>query len=110
MPDNRVIYALLQSSAPPIQLCRKHLIEAGVIKAPRRNELVFAVTCLEEYLLGQKDYLVELPLGFQCFIMLLVAIFEHLGRISTCYCIRRNVVDYNSSGLDNGTFPYSDSA
>lgn len=33
---------------------RKRLIEAGVIKAPRRGELVFAVPYLEEYLQGKK--------------------------------------------------------
>ena len=35
---------------PAIQPYRKRLIEAGVIEAPRRGELVFAVPYLSEYL------------------------------------------------------------
>jgi hypothetical protein len=41
-----------QRKPPAIQPYRKRLIEVGVIEASRRSELVFAVTCLEEYLLG----------------------------------------------------------
>lgn len=45
----------LGKNGPAIQPYRKRLIEAGVIEAPRRGELVFAVPYLAEYLLEQKD-------------------------------------------------------
>jgi hypothetical protein len=38
-----------QRKPPAIQPYRKPLIEAGVIEAPRRGELVFAVFYLVEY-------------------------------------------------------------
>lgn len=44
----------LGKNGPAIQPYRKRLIEAGVIEAPRRGELVFAVPYLAEYLLTQK--------------------------------------------------------
>lgn len=43
----------LGKHGPAIQPYRKRLIEAGVIEAPRRGELVFAVPYLADYLLGQ---------------------------------------------------------
>lgn len=46
---------VLGKNGPAIQPYRKRLIEAGVIEAPRRGELVFAVPYLAEYLLEQKD-------------------------------------------------------
>ena len=49
------LQAELGQKGPAIQPYRKRLIEAGVIEAPRRGELVFAVPYLAEYLLGQKD-------------------------------------------------------
>ena len=42
----------LGQKGPAIQPYRKRLIEAGVIEAPRRGELVFAVPYLSEYLLN----------------------------------------------------------
>ena len=45
------IQAMLGKNGPAIQPYRKRLIEAGVIEAPRRGELVFAVPYLSEYLL-----------------------------------------------------------
>lgn len=42
----------LGRKGPAIQPYRKRLIEAGVIEAPRRGELVFAVPYLSEYLLN----------------------------------------------------------
>ena len=47
------LQAELGRKGPAIQPYRKRLIEAGVIEAPRRGELVFAVPYLAEYLLGQ---------------------------------------------------------
>lgn len=44
----------LGNKGPAIQPYRKRLIEAGVIEAPRRGELVFAVPYLAEYLLDGK--------------------------------------------------------
>jgi DNA-binding transcriptional ArsR family regulator len=41
----------LGKDGPAIQPYRKRLIEAGIIEAPRRGELVFAVPYLAEYLL-----------------------------------------------------------
>ena len=41
---------LLGDKGPAIQPYRKRLIEAGIIEAPRRGELVFAVPYLKEYL------------------------------------------------------------
>lgn len=49
------LQAELGRKGPAIQPYRKRLIEAGVIEAPRRGELVFAVPYLSEYLLEQKD-------------------------------------------------------
>ena len=43
----------LGKKGPAIQPYRKRLIEAGVIEAPRRGELVFAVPYLADYLLKQ---------------------------------------------------------
>ena len=43
----------LGKNGPAIQPYRKRLIEAGVIEAPRRGELVFAVPYLADYLLAQ---------------------------------------------------------
>lgn len=40
----------LGENGPAIQPYRKRLIEAGIIEAPRRGELVFAVPYLKEYL------------------------------------------------------------
>ena len=45
------LQAVLGKNGPAIQPYRKRLIEAGVIEAPRRGELVFAVHYLSEYLL-----------------------------------------------------------
>ena len=42
----------LGKKGPAIQPYRKRLIEAGIIEAPRRGELVFAVPYLPDYLLG----------------------------------------------------------
>jgi hypothetical protein len=43
----------LGKKGPAIQPYRKRLIEAGIIEAPRRGELVFAVPYLSDYLLEQ---------------------------------------------------------
>lgn len=43
----------LGKNGPAIQPYRKRLIEAGVIEAPRRGELVFAVPYLADYLIAQ---------------------------------------------------------
>lgn len=43
----------LGKKGPAIQPYRKRLIESGVIEAPRRGELVFAVPYLSDYLLQQ---------------------------------------------------------
>ena len=43
----------LGDKGPAIQPYRKRLIDAGVIEAPRRGELVFAVPYLADYLLEQ---------------------------------------------------------
>lgn len=45
----------LEKMAPAIQIYRKRLIEEGVIEAPRRGELVFAVPYLSEYLLQAQE-------------------------------------------------------
>ena len=47
------LQAKLGKIGPAIQPYRKRLIEAGVIEAPRRGELVFAVPYLSDYLLKQ---------------------------------------------------------
>ncbi len=47
------LQAMLGKKGPAIQPYRKRLIEAGVIEAPRRGELVFAVPYLSEYLLNK---------------------------------------------------------
>lgn len=44
------LYAALGKKGPAIQPYRKRLLESGVIEAPRRGELVFAVPYLSEYL------------------------------------------------------------
>ena len=41
----------LGKKGPAIQPYRKRLIESGIIEAPRRGELVFAVPYLADYLL-----------------------------------------------------------
>ena len=46
------LQAKLGKKGPAIQPYRKRLIEAGVIEAPRRGELVFAVPYLADYLLN----------------------------------------------------------
>lgn len=55
--DGTVTTAKLQmklgKKGPAIQPYRKRLIEAGIIEAPRRGELVFSVPYLSEYLLKQ---------------------------------------------------------
>ncbi|MBP3736762.1 MAG: hypothetical protein J6I56_07050, partial [Lachnospiraceae bacterium] len=45
------LQASLGKKGPALQPYRKRLLEAGVIEAPRRGELVFAVPYLPEYLL-----------------------------------------------------------
>jgi hypothetical protein len=45
----------LGKNGPAIQPYRKRLIEAGIIEAPRRGELVFAVPYLPEYILKESD-------------------------------------------------------
>ena len=47
------LQAYLGKKGPAIQPYRKRLIEAGIIEAPRRGELVFAVPYLADYLLTQ---------------------------------------------------------
>ena len=47
------LQAALGRRGPAIQPYRKRLIEAGVIEAPRRGELVFAVPYLADYLLTE---------------------------------------------------------
>ena len=47
------LQANLGKKGPAIQPYRKRLIEAGVIEAPRRGELVFAVPYLADFLLSQ---------------------------------------------------------
>ena len=44
------LQGMLGKKGPAIQPYRKRLIEAGVIEAPRRGELVFAVPYLSDYL------------------------------------------------------------
>ena len=44
------LQAALGKKGPAIQPYRKRLLEVGVIEAPRRGELVFAVPYLAEYL------------------------------------------------------------
>ncbi len=48
------LQAELGKNGPAIQPYRKRLIEAGVIEAPRRGELVFAVPYLKDYLLNNE--------------------------------------------------------
>jgi len=48
------LQAKLGRKGPAIQPYRKRLIEAGVIEAPRRGELVFAVPYLSDYMLEQE--------------------------------------------------------
>ena len=47
------LQAALGEKGPAIQPYRKRLIESGIIEAPRRGELVFAVPYLSDYLLQQ---------------------------------------------------------
>lgn len=47
------LQAALGKKGPAIQPYRKRLLEAGIIEAPRRGELVFAVPYLAEYLLNE---------------------------------------------------------
>ena len=47
------LQAILGKKDPALQPYRKRLLEAGVIEAPRRGELVFAVPYLSEYLLNE---------------------------------------------------------
>ena len=47
------LQAALGKKGPALQPYRKRLLEAGVIEAPRRGELVFAVPYLAEYLLNE---------------------------------------------------------
>ena len=49
------LQAKLGKKGPAIQPYRKRLIEAGVIEAPRRGELVFAVPYLSDYLLSERQ-------------------------------------------------------
>lgn len=49
------LQAALGDRGPAIQPYRKRLIEAGVIEAPRRGELVFAVPYLSDYLLKSSE-------------------------------------------------------
>lgn len=49
------LQAALGEKGPAIQPYRKRLLDAGVIEAPRRGELVFAVPYLADYLLKQDD-------------------------------------------------------
>ena len=49
------LQAALGENGPAIQPYRKRLIEAGIIEAPRRGELVFAVPYLADYLLTEKE-------------------------------------------------------
>lgn len=48
------LQAALGKEGPAIQPYRKRLIEAGIIEAPRRGELVFAVPYLSDYLRSNK--------------------------------------------------------
>lgn len=48
------LQATLGKKGPAIQPYRKRLLDAGVIEAPRRGELVFAVPYLAEYLRNNK--------------------------------------------------------
>ena len=47
------LQAVLGKKGPAIQPYRKRLLESGIIEAPRRGELVFAVPYLSEYLLNE---------------------------------------------------------
>ena len=47
------LQSALGKKGPALQPYRKRLLEAGVIEAPRRGELVFAVPYLAEYLLNE---------------------------------------------------------
>lgn len=46
-----ILQMALGEKGPAIQPYRKRLLEAGIIEAPRRGEIVFAVPYLAEYLL-----------------------------------------------------------
>lgn len=46
------LQAALGKKGPAIQPYRKRLLDAGVIEAPRRGELVFAVPYLADFLLN----------------------------------------------------------
>lgn len=48
------LQAALGKKGPSLQAYRKRLLEGGVIEAPRRGELVFAVPYLAEYLRQEK--------------------------------------------------------
>ena len=50
--DSVLTFPKLGKKGSAIQPYRKRLIESGVIEAPRRGELVFAVPYLSEYLLN----------------------------------------------------------
>lgn len=47
------LQAALGNRGPALQPYRKRLLDAGVIEAPRRGELVFAVPYLADYLLQE---------------------------------------------------------
>ena len=47
------LQSVLGDKGPAIQPYRKRLLEAGVIEAPRRGELVFAVPYLADYLINE---------------------------------------------------------
>lgn len=49
------LQAELGKRGPAIQPYRKRLIEAGVIEAPRRGELLFAVPYLADFLLSERE-------------------------------------------------------
>ena len=49
------LQAKLGKRGPAIQPYRKRLIEAGVIEAPRRGELLFAVPYLADFLLSERE-------------------------------------------------------
>lgn len=50
------LQAILGDKSPAIQPYRKRLLEAGIIEAPRRGELVFAVPYLADYLLQKPSF------------------------------------------------------
>ena len=53
------LQAALGKKGPAIQPYRKRLLEGGVIEAPRRGELVFAVPYLAEYLMQEESLTVS---------------------------------------------------